>query len=258
MSFEPRVSAQWLANMALIAKVIQLPIPQSFGASNLGSAPPPIPIIADNILPRPLDRSLNSRALQHSNGLIKHTTAVVLTLAFEKLARVEDAIDTMISDISSSSVQLALTVGNVETLMEKWSRCKSDLLEEMRRRVPDLQIVLALQHHQLKEVGDTSQQTMKMDVDESEEMAPETLYCTALRLLRHYQRQFPDAVIESRVNYGKLLPADLTIVSSELQLHLLELIKEIPAFNWKERPGKWEAKFMGLVNAENVGNNPGV
>ncbi|KAI8916775.1 ribosome 60S biogenesis N-terminal-domain-containing protein [Powellomyces hirtus] len=240
LSFDPRVSTKWFANMALVAKIIQLPVPQYLGASEIGLPPPPVEIVADNILPPPLDRSVCSRALQHSNSLVKHTASVVLALAFDKLTKVQDTIKDMIFDISRLSMQTAAIVGNMDGLIRKWNVFGTELIEEIRRRVPDLQIVLALQHQQLRQAVETKEQNGDpMDTDEpvvqTEEVSAEMLHCAALQVIRHYQRQFPDAVLESRVNYGKFLPPDLTVLSTELQLHLLDLISEVPEFNWKER-----------------------
>ncbi|KAJ3158556.1 hypothetical protein HDU86_002781 [Geranomyces michiganensis] len=243
LSFEPRVSNNWFSNMALAAKIIQLPVPRHFGASELGLPPPPVELAADNILPPPLDRSVSSRALQHSNSMVKHTSAVVLALAFEKLSAVQSVVRDMINEMSRSQQLLAVTLGNISSLIRKWTSFYSDIAEELRRRLPDLQIVLALQNQQLKQAGSKDDgkevATDPMATDElaveTEEISSDTLHCAALQLVRHYQRQFPESVLESRVNYGKFLLADLTGLSSELQLHLLDLIAEVPEFNWKER-----------------------
>ncbi|KAJ3148549.1 hypothetical protein HDU89_004646 [Geranomyces variabilis] len=245
LSLEPRVSTSWFSNMALAAKIIQLPVPPLFGASELGLPPPPVTLAADNILPPPLDRSVCNRALQHSNSMVKHTSAVVLALAFEKLNVVQSAIRSVINELSRSQNLLAVTVGNVAGLIRKWTSFFTEIAEELRRRLPDLQIILALQNQQLKQAGikDDSKDatTDVMPIDEpavqTEEISSETLHCAALQLIRHYQRQFPETVLESRVNYGKFLLADLTGLSFELQLHLLDLIAEVPEFNWKERSG---------------------
>ncbi|KAJ3019834.1 hypothetical protein HKX48_001709 [Thoreauomyces humboldtii] len=254
LSFEPRVSTNWLANMALVARVIQLPVPPLLGANELGLPPPPVDIVVDNILPAPLDRAISSRALQHSNTVIKHTMAVVLALAFEKLKSVQNAVAEMIRSMSTSAVQLAVLVGNVDDLLQKWYKFNNELVEGIRRRMPDLQIVLRMQN-QLKHVSVeavTDSAADVMEVDEvpgasTEEVSPETLHCSALRLLGHYQRHFPDTVLEARVNYGKLLPPDLTVLSLDLQLHLLDLITEVPEFNWKERAAGASGSHLGNI-----------
>ncbi|KAI8826758.1 ribosome 60S biogenesis N-terminal-domain-containing protein [Fimicolochytrium jonesii] len=243
LSMDPRPSTKWLANMALAAKVISLPVPPIFGANEVGSLPPPVDTVAQNILPSQLDRSVNSRALQHPNSMIKHTVAVVLGLAFAKLAAVQSMVGDIVRTITSSSTQVSFAFGNVDELLSAWAKFSSDLIEDVRRRAPDLQIVLAMQHQQLKQGGDTttapqpSPTNAEIDGTEDvlEEISTEVLHCAALRLIQQYQRQFPDAIIEARVNYGKFLPADLTTCSPDLQLHLLRLIGEVPEFNWKER-----------------------
>ncbi|KAJ3178488.1 hypothetical protein HDU87_003562 [Geranomyces variabilis] len=253
LSFEPRVSTSWFSNMALAAKIIQLPVPQHFGASEMGLPPPPVGLAADNILPPPLDRSVCNRALQHSNSMVKHTSAVVLALAFEKLNAVQKAVRSVINDLLRSQQLLEVTLGNVSSLIRKWTSFFSEIAEELRRRLPDLQIILALQNQQLKQAGikddskDAASDAMVVDEPsvQTEEISSETLHCAALQLIRHYQRQFPETVLESRVNYGKFLLADLTGLSIELQLHLLDLIAEVPEFNWKERSANAVGSHLG-------------
>ncbi|TPX63386.1 hypothetical protein SpCBS45565_g06637 [Spizellomyces sp. 'palustris'] len=256
LSFEPRISSKWIANMALAAKMIQLPIPSRFGATIIAISPPPLMTMADNVLPPPLDRALNIRGLLHPNALVKHTSAYVQALALEKLARIQATIETVAEDIIACSAQLAVAVGSVDALLQKWRKSRDDLTDEIKRRLPDFQTVLALQSQQRRQVGekdksDEAGATDMMEIDgeaaEVEEISQEVLHCISLKLVRHYQRQFPDAILETRFNCGKLLPADLTALSEELQIHILELIGEVPEFNWKERAAHAPTSHLGSI-----------
>ncbi|KND03819.1 uncharacterized protein SPPG_01275 [Spizellomyces punctatus DAOM BR117] len=255
LSFEPRVSSKWIANMALAAKIIQLPIPSRLGATIIAMSPPPLMTMVDNVLPPPLDRALNIRGLLHPNALVKHTSAFVQALALEKLARIQATIESIAEDIVASSAQLAVAVGSVDGLLQKWRKARDDLTDEIKRRLPDFQTVLALQSQQRKQVGEKGKSdeagATDMEIDgeaaEVEEISQEVLHCISLKLVRHYQRQFPDAILEARFNCGKLLPADLTALSEELQIHILELIGEVPEFNWKERAAHAPTSHLGSI-----------
>ncbi|KAJ3294460.1 hypothetical protein HK104_003568 [Borealophlyctis nickersoniae] len=227
LSFDPRLSSRWLANMALVAKVIQLPVPSHFGAPSPSLSPPPVGTVADNVLPCVLSRAILGRALLHSSRLVKYTAAGVLALAFGKLAEVRRAVNLAMTESTESAPQ--------------WRKASTQLLEEIRRRVPELQIVLALQN--TKALGDVDTEMVdalleevdKQAVETEKEVSAELLQSAALRLLRHYQRYFPETVLESRFDYGKLLPADLMSLPTELQWHLLQLVGEVHEFKWWNR-----------------------
>ncbi|KAJ3040726.1 nucleolar pre-ribosomal-associated protein 1 [Rhizophlyctis rosea] len=230
LSFEPRLSSRWLANVALAAKIIRLPVPSRLGATSAQMSPPSISVMAENILPTPLSRAVTGRALQHSSPLIKYTAAGVLSLASEKLADLRRVLEGMEQGSSGP---------------DRWRNCWSNLLDEIRRRMPELQIVLALQQPVTARPAnaDTVQVHVKGD-DEGDaqaketekEITPELLQGAALRLLTHYQRHFPTAVLESRFDHSKLIPADVMVLPTELQWHLLNLVGEVRDFKWWAKP----------------------
>ncbi|KAJ3057559.1 hypothetical protein HK097_000025 [Rhizophlyctis rosea] len=242
LSFEPRLSSRWLANMALAAKVIRLPVPDRFGATTMQQYPPSVNTIADNIIPSPTSRTLTGRALQHNSRLVKYTAAGVLSLAFEKLTEVRRVLNTMESESPDPN---------------RWRKCWSDLLDEVRRRVPELQIILALQQPVTSKApsnGDTielhahGEDEGDAQANETEkDITPELLQGAALRLLRHYQSHFPAIVSESRFDFGKLVPGDLEALPTDLQWHLLTLICGVRDFKWWSKAAGYQFSHLQSI-----------
>ena len=225
--------------MALVAKVIRLPVPDRFGATTAQLYPPSVHVIADNIIPSPTSRILTGRALQHNSRLVKYTAAGVLSLAFEKITEVRRVLNTLEPECAEP---------------ERWRKCWSDLLEEIRRRVPELQIILALQQP-VSSKASTSADAIEVHVKGEEEgdaqaketekeITPELLQGAVLRLLRHYQRHFPANVSESRFDFGKLVPGDLETLPTDLQWHVLTLIGEVTDFKWWSKAGESVSQYF--------------
>ncbi|KAJ1552743.1 hypothetical protein HK096_010585, partial [Nowakowskiella sp. JEL0078] len=250
MSFDPRPSPKWLQNMALAARIISLPIPSplmgaSFITKILGnpvptSPPPPIKIIADNILPsQPLTRLLLGKALQHADPVVRYTVVTVLSFAFSKMAKVKMVFDSAIA--SSSEIHKEKEGGGV-TIQEMWTTGLEELFDEIRKRMPDLHIIVAL-------VQSSSKVTEKKENESDVSMT--ALHAGALRLARWYQILFPETLMEARFDVGKFLPKDIsTIVLNDyakmgventngvvddvlmVEINILKLLLESNGFKW--------------------------
>lgn len=66
--------------------------------------------------------------------------------------------------------------------------------EGLRKRVPDLQLLLAVHHQAAAKATDATDSQAHM------------MYTRALQVLGAYQICFPGAYVEDRVDYGKLVP----------------------------------------------------
>ncbi|KAI9013201.1 ribosome 60S biogenesis N-terminal-domain-containing protein [Gaertneriomyces semiglobifer] len=252
LSFEPRPSQKYLANMALAGKIIRLPVPSLFGATGVGSIPPAVHSMVDNILPPPLDRNVNSRALLHANRMIQHAASVVLAVSFDKMDAVLAVIDEIVTELGREKARLALIIGDVPQLINAWRACGEEIREEVRRRLPDFQTVLQLQTSRKDaKVGKKTKADDAVNVDSlagevnDSEITPEMLQCAALRLIRKFQQHYPETTLSAGFNVAKLLPADFTTLSTDLLIELLHLIIEAgDTFRWMDRPAKSPARHL--------------
>ncbi|TPX31859.1 hypothetical protein SmJEL517_g04918 [Synchytrium microbalum] len=216
-SFDPRPSSKWLAIMSLATRIISLPIPR-FDTS----IPPPVQTTCDNILPLPLTRLFISRGIQHPVCLVKYTTASVLALSLQKLG--------VLQDMAQKCASLA---GTTSAAWHEWG---TNVTDEVRRRVPDFQAVIAMHHQALSDTSSVKVEALGDVSIDAEEEASKLLLGVSLKLFRGYGRQFPSSVAESRFDYGKLVPVDMTALPVDLAQHVVGLLSDLHAsFKWWNR-----------------------
>ena len=248
--------------MALAAKLISIPAPNLAEiSSSLGliGVEPSISVMADTILPPQLSRGALSRGLQHSSRTVRHASATVLSLALNRLGDIQNRL----RDLEYSQSQLE---GASE---EGWGlRMARELRDDVQRRIPDIQIIISF-HGSVGKVNDNAPASKLDDenesgldvglnpsetklinasdnVDEDENITSDVMIVTSLGLIRGYQKYFPDTLLESRFDHGKLLPAKCVVsddlpktfmASVEFQTELLNLLLEVPNFKWWNRAG---------------------
>ncbi|KAI9356524.1 ribosome 60S biogenesis N-terminal-domain-containing protein [Zopfochytrium polystomum] len=243
VSFEPRLSQRWLSNMAVAAKVLALPVPdlvERWQRSTIGLGLPTVSVLADNILPTPLGRLLLGRCLQHSSNTVRHASSYVLGLSMDKFGRVNNQLKEL-ADIEAAEADAANGTNE-----NRWLSLSRQLREEMRRRIPDFQLILLQQNPKERpaisekkkddEDSPVLQPVDRAEIEEDPSITPEVLKGEGLKLIRLYQRHFPELVTESRFDYGKLIPADLTSLSEEMQENVLGLLLELKDFKWWNHP----------------------
>lgn len=241
---EPRLSSKWIANIAFFGSVASLPVPlssfylsQSSSVSLYHPRPPPLQTIVDNILPTANIKTHLSRGLQSPSALVQHCTALALAKCLTKYDAVITAFKT---------VERALEEDE-ET--GQWSRRRREVEREVRRHVPDFQVIVGF-----------SQKTNEAN-NAASDGAPANAAKTALlaesahRLLWLYHRSLPSVVAEARFDAGKLLQAIEDMLAQVAidgdgddastrgfdtlrQLHILRLLKESEHFTWTGRPGE--------------------
>ncbi|KAF8251301.1 hypothetical protein K440DRAFT_91430 [Wilcoxina mikolae CBS 423.85] len=126
-NFEPKLTATWIGYCTFLISIIALPIPQNFGAPGAVALPPPSNVVVENILPKPLGKAVMTRCLTHKNKLIRFFSIRLLITAFEKLRSVLDALETALA--------------SVHDLTEAWRKCKSEIVEDFCKRIPDASVV---------------------------------------------------------------------------------------------------------------------
>lgn len=135
----------------------------------------------------------------------------------------------------------------------QWFRRIRDLEREVRRRVPEFQVVVAFQHGSVHDAAAAANSNNTQGTDQLKPLnATRTalLSESALRVLWMYHRCLPALVAEARFDVGKLLQRFSKTPSSDdgeeevpdldaverldrvRRLHVLRLLKESDQFTW--------------------------
>lgn len=230
--FEPRISSKWLANITVLQKIVQLPVPSLYyGETRLyPTEPPSVDTILDNILPNVFNRSPASKGLQHASPLVRYTTMLVLSAAFQKYDKVAQAMKRVIMTLETSDNK-----DSSATASDNWKKCLESVREGLRRRVPEIQTLVAL--HKQTSAKMAQQQSEGVDQEELG-YQNQLLEDTAFRLIRYYQEFVPEALMESNIDPGNFIPADILAVKPGTLIHLLKLFLSMPDFNWTSKSCK--------------------
>ncbi|CAG8618200.1 725_t:CDS:10 [Paraglomus brasilianum] len=235
LAFEPRLSFTWLSTMSLLQKIVLLPIPSLKlpNARTYLPNPPPCSTIIESILPSAVNRIAISKGLQHSSLLVRFTTAISLGFSFQKL----DNITLRFGEIAAS-IEIIDPVN-----AKRWNDIPNSMAEEMRRRVPDVQVLLKLHHDIL------AAENLQKGPDDEETMRNKFMREAVLRLIKFYQKYMPDSLFQSKFDIGRLIPADFNRVAVGLVLHLLDLLFATDGFPWWN---KNESDFSHLISLINL------
>lgn len=235
LTLDPRNSSRWLANIAFFGTVISLPVPTSSFLltedSRNGSyqpTPPPFNIVIENILPSVNTKTNFSKGLQSTSGLVQHCSALALIKCLMKY-----------DQVLKTFHEIAVALDEDEE-DGQWFKRARDLEKEVRRRVPEFQVVVAF-----------SQRVSIYDARTTTSVTPNKtkaalLAESAQRLLWMYHRCLPALGAEARFDVGKLLHGFANVApeagNEELdtvkrldrvrRLHVVRLLKESDQFTW--------------------------
>ncbi|KIY45257.1 hypothetical protein FISHEDRAFT_49590 [Fistulina hepatica ATCC 64428] len=252
LTTEPRPSSKWLTNVAFMGTVLSLAVPsltfrldiETSGQTLYKPSPPPLQSVVANIVPTGAQIKLHlTKGLQHSSSLVQHATAVLLVRCLSKYEAVQSAFS-----------EVARALGE-HTQTERWTNCKTDLAREMRKRLPDYQVILAFSRNVATQPGDSSVVSSANGVKQA------LLAEIAQRLLWLYHHCLPDVVKETRVDIGKALinfhegsvissNQDASVrLDSVRQIHVLRLLEECHDFVWDARPGGSSHSYLYILLA---------
>ncbi|RIB18938.1 ribosome 60S biogenesis N-terminal-domain-containing protein [Gigaspora rosea] len=233
ISFEPYLSYKWIANMTLFHKIIALPVPSLYvpDTNVYPEVPPEVTLVMDNILPRMFDRSALNKCLNHQSQLVKYKTIITLCVMFQKLGKVKQAFD----EAARCLDVLSNESSNEKKSSNRWLQTTDSIFEEIKRRVPDIQVLLRIYHQTL-----TCEQKLSADLISDEVTEEYTrnsmMHEMVLRLIKYYHQFLPEAVMESKFDIGKFIPANLEEIQPTMQLHILELLLLVSDFNLANKP----------------------
>ncbi|RXK38093.1 hypothetical protein M231_04652 [Tremella mesenterica] len=215
MSMEPKLSSRWCANMAFAGRIVALPPPNlsTFrqplpkGLSSVDESmpfrttPPVIATVIESIMPSPLTKTHITKGLLVADDLVKHMTAITLAKCLQKLSTVQDLFKTIEEEIS--------TQPSSSTTLDSWRRARRELELEARRRVPDVQTIIAMAQKS------ATMAPADPETDEEKALAARSGMLTevAMRLFRLYYRTMPSIVSEVKFDPGRLLVSSSSVKS---------------------------------------------
>ncbi|KAJ5457656.1 hypothetical protein N7475_009044 [Penicillium sp. IBT 31633x] len=213
---DPKVTPSWMAESAFLFSTVQLPVPANCGWKDKQPIlPPPVSIVIENILPRPLGQKIMTRCLNQNAEIITLFAVRILTLAFTKLRAV-----LKIFQADHGPGQLF------------WNQASAKLLAEFSRRCPAVKDVVLL-----------FRRTDKEDLTQQEAVA---------ELLTCYYEVMPDIALEESFDVSLVLvdvlkrleAPDVSADDSESLLSQLQSILQIAqqstSLRWWQKPASMQ------------------
>lgn len=193
--------------MAYIGQIVSLPPPriETFretvtnvlhpDVTKPRSSPPAMDVMVESIIPSPLTKVHLTKGFSHADSLVRHMTALTLARCLQKL----DEVNTL---LRSLEVEASAEPGT--SLESPWSRCRRELDFEVRRRIPEVPIIIQFAQQ-------SSTLARLPDIESDEEPDPvlvaksAMLTESALRLFRLYYKTLPSIAYEAKFDVGRLL-----------------------------------------------------
>ncbi|KAK5449775.1 hypothetical protein LTS15_008347 [Exophiala xenobiotica] len=205
----------WRGQFAFLFSVVQIPVPASCGwhEGSPPDMPPPLSVVIESILPRPLDRATITKCLHMKEDIMTISAARLLTVALEKLDSV-------------------LRMFELEqTKSRLWAQACTRLIKLFLERIPQLQ--------------DTITALQSLAAKGQERVRTAVLECIAA-----YHRVLPSLAAGSKFDIGPTLIQILKRLGGsdaldddeereafEEQLpHLLQIADVSPTTKWFHRP----------------------
>ncbi|KAK2766738.1 hypothetical protein FQN54_006052 [Arachnomyces sp. PD_36] len=208
---DPKPSPSWLGESALLFSTVQLDVPENLGwKSGLPAMPPPVSVVIESILPRPLTQKILTRCLNQNTDVVTLFAIRIETIAFRKLQKVLKIFNT--------------DRGAGQSL---WNQAATNLLAEFSRRCPSMKDVVSL-----------FRQTAKDNLQQQEALA---------ELLSLYYEVVPTVAFEEKFDVSLTLVEVLRRLDVEnsaedaetllsLLQHILVIARQSPSMRWWQKP----------------------
>lgn len=207
----------WALSIELVLRILLLPVPKDFGSQVW--YPPPTSHLLEICLPSCLSKPLLSKLFQHQDLSLRKTGCLLTATSLEKLQTVVTELDRL-----GQSVYPAHT--------QQWSLAKEELLDQVRRGLPEFQSLISLLGILgTTEVSPSSTETTSIGVSMSEDDLV-NLKRRLYQLLASYQTLFPATVRESRFSASKVLSRDMHRLPLDLQYSVLSLVQSSNELKW--------------------------
>ncbi|KAB8204260.1 ribosome 60S biogenesis N-terminal-domain-containing protein [Aspergillus parasiticus] len=213
---DPKPTSSWMAESALLFSTVSLPVPTNFGwKDKLPSMPPPVSVVIENILPRPLTQKTLTRCLNLNAEIITLFAVRILTISFNKLRKV-----------------LRIFNSDHGVSQSFWTQAKGKLIAEFCRRCPAMKDVVSLY-----------KKTAKEDLQQQEAVA---------ELLSCFYEIVPDVAFEETFDVSLVLvdilkrldessPSEEDSESLLAQLgSILKIAQQSASMRWWQQPGSMQ------------------
>lgn len=211
---DPKPTPSWMAESALLFSTVQLGVPANCGwKDKLPLMPPPVSVVIENILPRPLTQKILTRCLNQNAEIVSLFAVRILTIAFSKLRSV-----------------LKIFTSDHGAGQPFWSQGSGKLIAEFCRRCPAMKDVILL-----------FKRTDKDELQQQEAVA---------ELLACFYEVIPDIALEENFDVSLILvdvlrrleKPDLSSDDSESLLgqlqSALKIAQQSASIRWWQQPGK--------------------
>jgi nucleolar pre-ribosomal-associated protein 1 len=216
---DPKATPSWLGESAFLFSTVQLPVPTNCGwREKTPSLPPPISVVIESILPRPLTQKVMARCLNQNTDVVTLFAVRILTIAFRKL-------------------QAVLKVFNLDhgRHQQFWDQASSKLVAEFCRRCPSMKDVIL-----------TFKRTAKDDLQQQE---------AVMELLSMFYEVVPSMAFEESFDVTLIMVDVLTQLeqpglSTENSEQLVSLLQNTlsianrsASMRWWQQPGETIRQF---------------
>ncbi|WVR03656.1 hypothetical protein IAU60_000651 [Kwoniella sp. DSM 27419] len=205
LALDPRLNARWMATMAYVGRIISLPPPplSTFrqpvpvgvdkSTAPFRLQPPAVSIMIESIIPSPLTKIHIMKGLQHTDGLVQHVTAITLARGLQKLATVQELFQ-----------QIEKEVGTEPSTSQEnpWTRRKRELELEVRKRIPELSVIIAFAQ-KAATMGPAEEAETEAEIALAAKSA--MLTEVALRIFGLCNKTLPSMASEMKFDPGRLL-----------------------------------------------------
>ncbi|KAL3475134.1 ribosome 60S biogenesis N-terminal-domain-containing protein [Aspergillus californicus] len=209
---DPKPTPSWLAECTVLFSTVSLPVPAYCGwKERLPSVPPPVSIVIESILPRPLAQKTLTRCLNMNAEIITIFAVRILTASFNKLRAV-----------------LKIFQADHGENQSLWAQAADKLIVEFCNRCPLIKDVLTL-----------FRRTAKEDLQQQDAVS---------ELLSCFYEVIPDAALEEvfdvslilvdilkRLDEDNLDSDDSELLLSQLQ-NILKIAQQSASLRWWQQP----------------------
>jgi nucleolar pre-ribosomal-associated protein 1 len=212
---DPKPTPAWFAESTVLFSTVNLPVLRNCGwKDKLPAMPPPVSVVIESILPRPLTQKVLSRCLNMNAEIITLFAVRILSVSFTKLRAV-----------------LKIFHADHGVSQSLWTQAADKLVVEFCHRCPLVKDVLTL-----------FRRTAKDDLQQQDAVT---------ELLACFYEVIPDAALEEsfdvslvlvdvlkRLDEGNLDTDDTELLLSQLQ-NILKIAQQSASLRWWQQPGKY-------------------
>ncbi|KAL5052011.1 hypothetical protein BDW71DRAFT_169946 [Aspergillus fruticulosus] len=213
---DPKPTPSWMAESTVLFSTVSLPVPANCGwKDKLPAMPPPVSVVIENVLPRPLTQKVLTRCFNMNAEIVTLFAVRVLTMSFNKLR-----------------ATLKIFHADHGAGQHLWAQAADKLIVEFGRRCP-----------QMKDVVTLFRRTTKDNLQQQEAVS---------ELLACFYEVIPDAALEEgfdvslvlvdilkQLDEGNLDADGTELLISQLQ-NILKIAQQSASLRWWNQPGSMQ------------------